>query len=79
PDFEVYPNPADDRITVRMNNAGMPFVAVVADITGKELLEAESETGLLQIDCSKLKPGMYSLIIRSTYGVKQAKKLVVTR
>jgi PKD repeat protein len=61
-DIVVYPNPADDRITVEINNTHIQyFEALVHDITGRFL-----STGLIRdgdnsftIDVSQLTPGIY--------------------
>ncbi|MBI3134156.1 MAG: T9SS type A sorting domain-containing protein [Bacteroidetes bacterium] len=60
----VYPNPADDQVTIRIN--ATDFTAVLIDISGRRVLSVTNET---QLDLSDLNAGIYIIDIRDANGV----------
>jgi len=57
-DWSVYPNPAQNEIWVKSNKAGT-FHIQILDLSGKFLLEMESDSRETKIDLGKLKEGSY--------------------
>jgi hypothetical protein len=60
--FDVYPNPVDDKLTVRLNNLNFSLVRIeIFNIFGKNLFASEQRisTTELAIDTKPLKPGIY--------------------
>lgn len=70
--FGMYPNPANDQITISSNEAGQKTIAIF-DVLGKEVLNTIT---LENVDISALDQGVY--IVRITQGnASETKKLVV--
>lgn len=73
--FEVYPNPATDKITLRLENNAKPQVGevVVTDMNGRHLLVKNQNlnigTQTLEVDLSTLTSGMYMVYIQLDQGL----------
>ena len=60
--FDVYPNPVDDKLTLKFNNLNFSFVHIeIFNIFGTNLFSSEQRitTTGLSIDTKPLKPGVY--------------------
>ncbi|THH34597.1 T9SS type A sorting domain-containing protein [Neolewinella litorea] len=79
-DFDLYPNPAHDRVTVGLAAfAGQPVVVELRSLTGAVMLRRslsadDSPTATLEVD--RLPPGAYLVSVSSPTG-RAVKKLVV--
>lgn len=76
--LEVFPNPANDRITVKTDLSGDLRIAV-KDLTGREILafNHQQNNGQTTIDISALTKGIYFLQVSSLqFGFSESKKFV---
>ena len=71
PTFNVFPNPASDKITV----SGLPVNTEIqiTDLTGKLLSTMRALKNATMIDVSSLPKGVY--LLRSAFGVKKIVKI----
>ncbi len=76
-DFNIYPNPADNVITVKVENF-IDCELVVMDITGKILLKSELSNQETNFDISAFSEGMYIVRINEN-GKSYESKLIITR
>ena len=56
--FEVYPNPVKDILTVKSTSLTAEISVYIYSVNGEKVIE-ENNTGLLQLNLSQLKQGMY--------------------
>jgi Secretion system C-terminal sorting domain len=62
--FVLYPNPANDRVTVSINDPSGKYFASVTDITGRELITLASLDQANSMDVSILPNGVYFVQLR---------------
>lgn len=72
--FEMYPNPADDHVTISSLPAGA--VVRITDMTGEILSENVSPLFSYTLDITNLSPGSYLILIESE-GVRESRKLLI--
>lgn len=58
PEMLVYPNPAEDRVTVRIDGAN-GTKAEILDLSGRKVAEQNLENGITTFDINKLQSGVY--------------------
>ena len=63
--LSVYPNPANDKITVRCEN--MESVSVVS-ITGQQIIMVEADGNQVDMDLTNVPSGVYVLVVRTNDG-----------
>jgi len=63
-DVRIYPNPADEIITVQINGAGKYIIEVVS-LKGRYLYTQEVYESIHQIDLSPFRKGIYFITVRS--------------
>lgn len=63
--LEVYPNPTNDKVTVRCEN--MESVSVVS-ITGQQIVTMEVDGGQVDMDLANVPSGVYVLVVRTNDG-----------
>lgn len=74
-DFQIFPNPASDRIQVDISGAGL-YQLTVMDITGKAVRDSQIATpGRCTIEINELSPGIYFIELRGE--IVQRKRLTV--
>ncbi len=80
-DFNVFPNPACDRLSVEFSVNPCGAEIELFDMIGKLLSSVRIEQNLkkAEIDISRLRPGIYLLKLRNRDGVTGIKKVVVAR
>lgn len=61
--FAVYPNPANDKLTVKWNAAGNANIRI-ADVAGKTVLSTSGASGV-QIDVANLQKGVYFITVEA--------------
>ena len=79
--FNLFPNPATDRITVMFDRPlGDLTIMEMTDVNGRRVMQQKMEQGLQQatFNVMGLTPGVYFLTVRNSSGIL-AKKLVVQR
>ena len=74
--FEIYPNPANDKINLKVNKATLPLKAEVFDLIGRSVLNTEIKAERPEIDISILPKGVYFFHI-SFSGNGAAQKFIV--
>jgi len=73
--FDIYPNPANDHVTLDLI---IPEAEMVMyDISGKVLLKKKVHEGYNSIDCTVLIPGMYIIEVKTKEGKKYSEKLFI--
>jgi hypothetical protein len=83
--FELFPNPAMDRVVVRYqlpdNNVAAATISIM-DITGKQVsiqtIEHPETIGLAHFDVSQLQAGIYLVNVKTT-GYTETKRLVISK
>jgi predicted HAD superfamily hydrolase len=78
-DFEVYPNPALDKIYFSRNDDGYEGEILIQDMTGRMLNVVKFYEGskLESIDISSYPSGIYQALLKSENGQINYKKFVV--
>lgn len=78
PLVSVYPNPADNHVTVNLKSQGQAYMTMT-DITGKTLLRKALHQGENMIDTSKYPKGAYILTIADGNGRTTQKLLISSK
>lgn len=75
---QAFPNPAKDQVKVRLNAAGTAQI-VVTDITGKVVMNTESNINaqLIDLNTSTFEAGMYVVNITTQDGIKTQLNIVI--
>lgn len=73
----VYPNPANDQLTVQCPWGGNEVRVVLADIFGREVISAPMSGRSLQLDVSTLAAGCYQLTLLDANGRWGSRKVFV--
>ncbi|MEP3387517.1 MAG: T9SS type A sorting domain-containing protein [Reichenbachiella sp.] len=78
PDFNAYPNPFHNRITLDLAEPHKNLHVDVMDISGSKVANASVRADMSKIilNLSELSPGIYSVIIRSNNKVFMSKKII---
>ncbi|MBF6607294.1 MAG: PQQ-dependent sugar dehydrogenase [Flavobacterium sp.] len=74
-DISIYPNPADNEITINAPSMSFPSEVRVFDLTGKLLQSAALEQNDQPLDVSGLQPGMYLMNITDAVGTAFTTKI----
>ncbi|MBU3661455.1 MAG: T9SS type A sorting domain-containing protein [Flavobacteriales bacterium] len=64
-DFEIFPNPVDDELTIKLKNKGFEYVKIL-DQQGREILKMPIDSANLNINTSILENGIYFVKIDET-------------
>ncbi|MFA5574389.1 MAG: T9SS type A sorting domain-containing protein [Brumimicrobium sp.] len=75
-DFIIYPNPADNTVTIKSNDGSIPENITFYNLQGNEVLENKSNQSLITVDIGNLNAGVYIIRISSN-GKMFNKKLLV--
>ena len=75
--FAMYPNPADNLVTVSLSGTQTISAITVYDVLGKKVLSKPASGSTDNLDVSGLGSGMYFLEITTSTQEKATKKLVV--
>lgn len=75
-DFMIYPNPAENTVTVKSNDGVVPENIIFYNLQGNKVLKNNPKQSVTTIDIENLKPGIYIIEITSE-GRMFNKKLVV--
>ncbi len=70
PEINVFPNPANDRVTINATSGITIKYLSIYDITGKKVFEAEPNKTEAQIEVGYLPQGLYFIEMNKTYKVK---------
>ena len=77
-DFELYPNPSSEKVSVKMEEGSSPFAIKIADASGRILLNSDYISRNTEIDISSLSNGLY-LISITQQGIVKGKPLIINR
>lgn len=66
--ISVFPNPAHDKISVRLHNASEPSVVRIINLNGQVLFNKSFTTGFFEIPVNMLSTGMYILEAKTSSG-----------
>lgn len=76
--LHVYPNPANDNVTIAGLDAAQQYAATIIDIAGRTVLTKTIAAGENTLDVSTLSPGVYVLSVTDEYGIRTGvQRLVV--
>jgi hypothetical protein len=78
--FNVYPNPANDRVTIDFDKGvGQNLSVEVKDILGKQIETVAVNTSMkkLQLDLSSYSKGIYFVSVSNNQQIVKTKKLIV--
>ncbi len=70
PEINVFPNPANDRVTIKATNGITIKYLSIYDITGKKMYEAQPNKTEAQMEVGHLPQGLYFIEINKTYKEK---------
>jgi len=79
--FVVFPNPAQDKINIRLNNSKSAEITIrLTDISGREVLIKKATAGMrinnFEMDITLLQKGVYILHIKSQEDNRQTKVVI---
>ena len=74
--LDIYPNPADDYITLGASGDLLPAAVYLYDGTGTGITALSSVRGALQIDTRRLRRGVYFVVLRSDSGMVRTGKFI---
>src|SRR5690554_330644 len=76
-DYIIYPNPAEQTVTIKSNNGSIADEVVFYNLQGNKVLQSIPERSITTIDLGNLKSGVY--IIRITSEGRMFNKKIVVR
>ncbi len=71
----VYPNPANDQVSIGMDENMLGSNLSITDLTGREVLHSTVQVSNPQIDIRNLSPGVYFVTVENEKG-RMTRKLV---
>ena len=74
--FDVFPNPATDKVNVKLYDAILPSSVEIVDISGRTVFTKSVDAAVTQLDISQLQSGIYFVRIPFS-GNKSVRKLIV--
>ena len=80
-EYSLYPNPADNELTINILNARLNFTWYIINIYGEEVLKSNAvNTNKISINTSQLPAGIYflKLIINEEKNIAKTKMIVLT-
>lgn len=78
PNFNLYPNPSDGKVTISFSSAESRTVEVL-DLTGKIVYSTSSNQEELNMNLGYLLPSIYNVIITNGNGVKNFERLMILK
>jgi len=75
-DYIIYPNPAEQTVTIKSNNGSIADEVVFYNLQGNKVLQTTPEQSITTIDLGGLKSGVYIIRITSE-GRMFNKKILV--
>lgn len=73
--FQLYPNPAGEAVTIKANNNGMSFIQV-SDAVGRVWLQQQTYSAITALNVSSLAQGIYYVTMTDAQGNRHAEKLL---
>jgi hypothetical protein len=83
-EVDVWPNPADDKVTIRLSGVGeskTSAVCTVLDQLGRTVLQKKMvfNEGSEELDTSELQEGMYFITLKNEGGLAARKRIFIMR
>ncbi len=75
--FEVYPNPAKEKLTIELAENWQNTAIKIFDVTGREVLTYLFRTKQASIDVSGFAAGVYTAVLLQNEGVVARKKIII--
>lgn len=69
----IYPNPAGEQLTVKLNTPGMTNTISIVNMLGQSLYALQSDEQLLNLNLSTYKKGIYFVTVTNTDGTSTSK------
>lgn len=76
-DFRIYPNPANEFITIEISEPVTESYIAILGITGQVLIKYNINKALTQIDISHMKRGIYFVQLVNSEKVYSLKKIII--
>ena len=73
---EIFPNPSDNKITVRLIDKSTAYHIKITDLTGRDVRSFDLVNGDLEIEKNTLSEGVYNLIIQNENGEYSSTKII---
>ncbi len=74
-DYEMYPNPAKEKLSVRLPEEGYYNISI-SNVNGQELIFVQQQDGITTIDTHLLEPGIYFVNVFNETS-KETKRLII--
>ncbi len=74
-EFEVYPNPFNERISIRPRNNDA-YHLTICNALGQTIYFSENQIGTTQVDLSQQEKGLYFVLINNENNVSLTKKII---
>ncbi len=78
-DFKIFPNPCSDYLNILNEDGYIIDNIKVFDVVGNVVIESENKTSNLKLNISRLSPGVYIGILRSSNNLIKSFKFVVSK
>ncbi|NEN24747.1 T9SS type A sorting domain-containing protein [Cryomorpha ignava] len=75
-DYTIFPNPASDKLTIKLYQAMVPSTVEIVDLSGRAVFSKTIDATASEIDISKLQSGLYFVWFPLS-GNKSVRKLVI--
>ncbi|MCB0734326.1 MAG: T9SS type A sorting domain-containing protein [Bacteroidetes bacterium] len=75
--FKVFPNPANDMVTVRYKGYGTAYTVSMVDLNGRSVMNVSSRDQEIGLNVQSLNPGIYLMVITDDTGETTYEKLIV--
>jgi hypothetical protein len=78
-DVRLFPNPANDRVTISIDESMIGAIATVSDITGRKMAAVQLQTPNTKLQTDKLASGAYFVTVADKQGEGETKKLMIQK
>ena len=75
--LSIFPNPASDKLTVRLGGLTGPAQLIISDILGREVVHMQIDEGEISFPVSTWVPGTYFVKMVAADGTSEVKKLII--
>lgn len=77
--ISIYPNPAESNVFVTTEQIGAPIFMTISDLSGKEVIRTEENSGSLSADVSSLNAGIYLVRVFLSDGTPVASHKLIRK
>jgi hypothetical protein len=79
PEYSLYPNPANESVTVKAENASGKKLLTIFDLSGKTVFETSFYSSEMVINTSAFPAGMYICSLQAENGLTSHQKLLIRK